>query len=64
MDPTSDEVENAVTFMKDEEKRLGKTKYSTKNDHIKQMQVETILFHDAVNLFANSFSELYSVSNL
>lgn len=64
LDPTSDEVENAATSQKDEDKRLGRLTFLTKDEYIKHMKIESALYHDAVELFTNSFAELYSVEEL
>lgn len=62
MDPTSDEIDNAASFMKDEEKRIRKISYLTKEEYINQIQVESILFYDAVQLFSKGFDYLNSNS--
>lgn len=60
MDPTSDEIDNAASLMRDEEKRNGKISYLTKEEYINKIQVESILFYDAVQLFSKVFDNLNS----
>lgn len=64
LDPTSDEVDNAASFMRNEEKILGRITYLTKEEYVKQMQTESIIYYDAVQLFAQSLDDMNSVSDI
>lgn len=64
LDPTSDEVDNAASFMRNEEKKLGRITYLTKEEYMKQMQTESVIYYDAVQLFAQSFADMNSARNI
>ncbi|XP_063703290.1 glutamate receptor ionotropic, kainate 2-like isoform X2 [Culicoides brevitarsis] len=64
LDPTSDEVDNAASFMRNEEKNLGRITYLTKEEYMKQMQTESVMYYDAVQLFAQAFEDMNSVNDI
>lgn len=64
LDPTSDEVDNAASFMRNEEKKLGRITYLTKEEYMKQMHTESVIYYDAVQLFAQSFEDMNSVNDI
>lgn len=58
IDINSDEVENFITFLRDEERHLRHISYLTKSEHLKQISIEGALFYDAVQLFSRGFNDL------
>ena len=60
MDPFNDEVDNAANFMRDEEKKLGLLSYLTKEEYVRHLSHESILYYDAVQLFGRTFEVLNS----
>lgn len=50
--------------MRNEEKKLGRITYITKEEYMKKMQTESIIYYDAVQLFAQSFDDMNSVNDI
>uniref|UniRef100_A0A336KHH4 CSON010578 protein n=1 Tax=Culicoides sonorensis TaxID=179676 RepID=A0A336KHH4_CULSO len=58
LDPTSDDVDNVASFMRNEQKQLGQITYLTKEEYMKKMQQESVIYFDAVQLLAQSIDDL------